>query len=238
MPVTPKQLFHDINLLKIPPSAQSVHHRNGTNVCLYYGRRKHLEVYPSKGRMGYIDKWNAGYPMIHTFLYPGGRTAGLVKKVSGSKPPAKRIPLPFAICPSFSRSFISKDIAQRFGLCLNSCRILEMYPASFTQLLCGEMGQISSLHSTQVSIQFDCNSQIVPAPYPKYDTFSLSVVEELSLFGKKWKPKELAVLGRDILDYMLLLYRSRTNHGHFATSRNGRVYFGQDTEWQEKMVRS
>ncbi len=234
MPREPKQLFHHLKRIPRHASLPPIDPR-AANICLYYDiERQHLYPY-GEARMGYID-WEEDletairqpYPEIATYLYPATRAwATPVKTLTGAKPPDDPTPMPFAVYPAFPRSVISKYIADRFhlhlipighgGIIPPHCRI------PFNKLFYDATIPIPAQFLTSAHLEMNCSGRINPAPYPGRRHFQFLVLDD------DWVPNRLAIIGRDILNHLLLVYRGHANRNALpGVKTRGRLYFGYD----------
>ena len=213
----PRQMLHDIQSLADEP-------RRGTNICLYYGNDKingnqHL-IYDDTARMGYVQ-WDARFAMIEAGLIPVGTNVIRVFQGPDALPAHER--KPFAICPDFPFSVISEDIARHFGL----------------------------LPPNPLYVPYQCNASIFDIfglPQPVFFTFVEALLEirfcsavepklnlrhpfEFAVIRRRMNLDfdDLAILGRDVANHMLFLYRGRMPTAIKQAHEHGRLYFGKDT---------
>lgn len=212
----PRQIFDDLPALEGNPP------RYAGNICLHYGRDRdgyeHLSergdsAIAGKARMGFV-RWETGYAMINIYLHP-----------FPARPNTRALsqPLQFAVCPALGRSLISEEIAKKYNLLPQPDSLIECCNLPLQQLVYGRTATISGRRSSRVLIGISCDSKVFPEPFNICHHVSFVVV------GDKQFSKDLAIIGRDIIDYMLLLYRGSVPPDIESAPKHGRLYFGRDT---------
>jgi len=204
--------------------------RQVNNICLYpradADGNAHLShsifKNPLSARMGYVD-WQGPYPWIRACLVPTGAGPNGIAVLRGPVAPPKVRLHPFAPCPELPRSFISESIARQFRLLVGN-GIPQLLPVPLVALVSQRRVSISSSHSAWASIDIRVDENIRPPVLPKTAEFQFIV-----LCGPRFRD-DVAILGRDVLNHILLLYRGDYRAGTMAPpSGVGRVYFGRDT---------
>ena len=218
------QRFKDLNFSHTRPGA--------TKICLYHGRAGHGEEHLSRltpaerGRMGFLD-WHIGCPVVMAQLFPV--PAGVVRlrgpNATGPKPKS------FAVCPELENSYISKALATHFGFREAKRHITSPEIVPLLDLL-GVKRPIPWYAYVSASVELEASISVFPPPLPADKEFKFRIVKT---------PDDLAILGRNVIDRMLLLYRGgyvlnrhRLNpRDSMAIAANsparGRFYYGYDS---------
>lgn len=196
------------------------------NICLHYGRDgNHAEHLPPVGVFGdtkcrmAATTWGSGIPSVNVRLYPNpapvttwspGGTGGIAPTH------------PFALTPEFPCSVISRSVASKFGLAPTS-RVGRPWPPPW-----GQFAPIWRTHPLMASAsvvaraEMSCNSHVTPNPFSS---------DAVSFWVSDMVPDDFAIIGRDICDKMLLLYRGDAYEG-LPSGRpptpDGRLYYGAD----------
>lgn len=221
----PRQLFSNL---------KGAQHNDlpGSNICLYYGQQHLPRPDDARARMAYVD-WQPGHPQIRLMLNPNRPVYAIDNRQLDF--------VPFTICPSLSCSFISRDIAEGFGLAIINS-LPQFCDVPLFRVLYGINVQIVSELIAQAVIRInysDCCVGVRPSPIHENRVYKFLVVDINSI--PDWLrgdgaiiPERLAIIGRDILNSMLLVYRGglpKQIEGAFA---RGRLYFGADTQEYDK----
>lgn len=200
------------------------HGRSASNICLHLGPvragRGHLEQdpYKVKYRMGGV-KWPAGDALLNVRLKSVEHP---VVRIVGHNPESDWHP--FAICPYISKTIISEDVSDQFGL---GAGINQMIPCNIPILdMLGwiQIPPLVSVRTVNVSIEVECLTCIDPQPIINYEReFEILIVQR----GRV--SPNLAILGRDVLQHMLLLYQGQTLP-HLQTNPPGPgwMYYGKN----------
>lgn len=193
------------------PNAQA------TNVCLFYGHDafgvRHIPSDHHQYRMGYRE-WNTIFPeVIATLRNDPVESQRESLRQQRNRPP---VPISFRVYPHLRRSYITEGVAHRFMLeneVLSNNIEPDPIPLPPDQLI------IQSVAFYKAYISIEC-SQAIPEPIPTHP-FEFHVLVGV--------PGEIAIIGRDIIEHMHLLYRGRYNHNALKGSpHRGRFYFGRD----------
>jgi len=202
--------------------------RGGANICLYYCpdvyKNTHIPVDGQDQFRMEVVEWPDHHAEIETWLYPPGRRPNRYMVLSGPQAPALPARHRFAVFPDFPRSLVSEDVARHFGLDVVASHP-EDYPSPLGRIVPAVLGQpIAGRRIARATIEIRCHAGIDPDPLPEEKCFDFLVADNV--------PANFALLGRDVLNCMLLLYRGcpvsglddePTEWGH-----QGRLYFGAE----------
>jgi len=198
-----------------------VDHANAqaSNVCLFLGPdahgTAHMPCDHHRYRMGF-EEWNNSYPGCHARLQSDPISWLRTAPQTQDKP--RPSPKCFRIYPHLRRSYVTEPMAAHFAL-QNLMPINNIEPDPIP--LPPATHAIQSLGFYEAYIAIEC-SQAIQEPVP------IHRLRFHVLFGV---PGEIGIIGRNVLEHMLLLYRARSNHCALRGSRHrGRVYFGRDTD--------
>lgn len=209
----PKQRFEDL------PGLGGQTYRNAANICLFLGNDEDDNLHltsdePGKARMAWLD-WGRGYARIMARLSESqpGRPKPLVLR-GRTIEECRLTPRPFVLCPNLKKSFLSVDMAHHFNLTttpgvLQGCRI------PLTLSLTGQMRQVTSGLLARAYMTIECDGAVDPPPFPKTARAPFLILDE------PWTPRGLGILGRDIINHMLLLYCGSDPAGERAQATAG-----------------
>jgi hypothetical protein len=213
----PRQLFHDLR----DPRGRVL---PGSSICLYTGSG-HLPQ-DGRARMAHVA-WQSGHPEIRIRLQPaGGIHVQSQKEVQ---------PVRFAVCPSLAYSFISRSVADHFSLATRRTIPVFCNVPSF-RVIYGMNTYVLSSSAVQATVSIDysdCSVGVRPCPVRQDRTYWFLVLDADSAPSRLQGigahiPEQLAVIGRNIINHMLLLYRGTLPERIRDTHTMGRLYFGYD----------
>ena len=199
-------------LFKDHPKAEA------SNVCLFLGRdshgERHIQSSQHQYRMGNTE-WNSGFPELTARLRndPVERQRELLRQQECPLP----APISFRVYPHLRRSYITEHVVAHFML-ENEVYMNNVEPDPIPLPPANFIIQSIGLYKAYMSVA--C-SQAIPEPVPvhPFDFHVLYGVDGI-----------IAIIGRNILEHMLLLHRARFNHGALQGVSRGRLYFGRDAE--------
>ena len=188
----------------------------GTHICLHYAESDHLKRLPDKVRMA-CDDWGKPFASLRASLSRAGPPMIAV---------APDETVPFHLCPDLPFSVISERIADKFDLLkAGPPRVTYFERLALKQVLPG-IQDIPVRETLKAWVLIACSPSVHPRPIIRAEK-----PFEFIIPGSSLEPtQDLAVLGRNVIDHMLVLYQGR----HAFDETQGRIelkprcYFGRN----------
>jgi hypothetical protein len=198
--------------------------RQGVNICLHLGHdgdgHRHLDQDPNQTncRMGGVE-WLSGCAKLNVRLSPVGHPA-----VPIVRPGPEFDWCSFAVCPCISRTLISEDVADRFNLGAGVNEVVRCSLPVLDMLGWQPQQPLVSVRTAKAWVDVKCLPFVEPRPIVSYQhEFEILIVQR----GRV--SPDLAILGRDVLQHVLLLYQGQTP-AHVADDPPGPgwMYYGKN----------